>query len=408
MGDMTMKKIFLKAKPIIETLTENGFEAYFVGGAVRDYLLQHPIHDVDIATSATPEKVQSLFANVVPVGIEHGTVIVVYEGESYEVTTFRRESEYRDFRRPSEVTFISSLYEDLKRRDFTMNAIAMTIRFELIDPFNGQQDIRNELIRTVGSPYERFQEDPLRILRAVRFVSQLNFSIEKTTLRAIDNMKAHLQHLSIERIADEFEKMMVGKSSSKALKLVAELSIYSFLPRLEGYTTELKTVAALSIENFKKNIECWACLLYFIDEEPKQFLKTWKRSRQLIQQVEVIVNALKQARYQDFSNPYFLYKLGEELSLSYVTVYSVIHQQSVKKNIQAVKNIYDQLPIKERKELAINGNDLMEITDQKQGPWLKEVLNQIEKSVIEGKLRNDKKELREWVKRWHNQSEKNF
>lgn len=401
-GWKNMNQSFIKAKPILNTLTEHGYEAYFVGGAVRDYLLNRPIHDIDIATSATPNIVQALFKNVIPVGIEHGTVIVVHDGVAYEVTTFRKESEYHDFRRPNEVTFISSLQEDLKRRDFTMNAIAVSNNLEIIDPFNGKLDIHNQLIRTVGSPYDRFQEDPLRILRAIRFAAQLNFSVEKETLHAIDEMKSYLEYLSVERIAQEFEKLCLGQASGKALKLIATYNIHCFLPCLKGYRAEIETIAKLSLTRLKEPHECWTLLLFYINHDPKTFLKAWKRPKRMIKKVETLLYSLKREKSKQW-DAYLFYSLGWELSLSYITIHTVIHKQSLEVNLRNFHKIYAELPIKQRKDLAINGNDLIDFTNRKRGPWIEEVLTLIEQSIIAGTLRNDKNELREWVSHWHNQ-----
>lgn len=165
-----MEQVFIKALPVLNTLIEAGHQAYFVGGAVRDSYMKRAIGDVDIATDAAPNEVERLFKRTVDVGKEHGTIIVLWEDETYEVTTFRTESDYQDYRRPSEVHFITSLEEDLKRRDFTINAMAMKTDGELIDYFGGRQDIDHQLIRTVGKPEDRFQEDALRMLRAIRFM----------------------------------------------------------------------------------------------------------------------------------------------------------------------------------------------------------------------------------------------
>lgn len=180
-----MKPIFQRAIPIIEKLEEAGYEAYFVGGAVRDLLIGREIADVDIATSATPIEMKAIFSKTVDVGIEHGTILILLKGEAYEVTTYRAESTYSDFRRPDEVRFIRHLKEDLQRRDFTMNSIAMDKNGELIDPFAGREAIKNREIKTVGSSEERFNEDALRMMRALRFKSQLGFLLEEGTYDAL-------------------------------------------------------------------------------------------------------------------------------------------------------------------------------------------------------------------------------
>src|SRR5699024_675608 len=156
------------AIPILRTIESYGHEAYFVGGCVRDVIRKQTIKDIDIATSALPEEIQVIFSKVIPVGIDHGTVIVRYQGNSYEVTTFRDEGEYSDKRHPDEVTFIRDLKQDLARRDFTMNALAMDKDGNIIDPYGGKEDIEDNMIRTVGNARHRFNEDALRMLRAIR------------------------------------------------------------------------------------------------------------------------------------------------------------------------------------------------------------------------------------------------
>ena len=180
-----LDKNFQDALPVLDIFEKNGFEAYFVGGSVRDALLHKPINDIDIATSAFPEEVKSIFKKTIDVGIQHGTVVVLFQNEPYEVTTFRTESGYQDYRRPDQVTFVRSLEEDLKRRDFTINAFAMDQKGIIKDFFQGLQDLEKKIIRAVGDPYERFHEDALRIMRAIRFQSQLNFDIEEQTFQAV-------------------------------------------------------------------------------------------------------------------------------------------------------------------------------------------------------------------------------
>ena len=172
-----MNKVFLAAFPVIQKIEEAGFEAYFVGGAVRDHLLKREIHDVDIATSATPTEIKSIFSSTVDVGIEHGTILVLYNGQSFEVTTSDQNPNIMIFAGPDSVIFIRSLHEDLKRRDFTINAMAMDVTGTIIDPFGGQIDLESKLIKTVGKAEERFQEDALRLMRAIRFVGQLGFTL---------------------------------------------------------------------------------------------------------------------------------------------------------------------------------------------------------------------------------------
>lgn len=170
-----------KVKCIIDTLTEAGYEAYAVGGCVRDSVLGRTPEDWDITTSASPGQVKQLFPVTIDTGIKHGTVTVLLDREGFEVTTYRIDGEYEDQRHPKEVVFTSDLLEDLKRRDFTINAMAYNEQDGLVDAFDGMEDLKKRIIRCVGSPTDRFQEDALRMMRAVRFAAQLGFSIEDST-----------------------------------------------------------------------------------------------------------------------------------------------------------------------------------------------------------------------------------
>ncbi len=199
-----------KAKYIIETIEAAGFEAYAVGGCVRDSILGRVPGDWDITTSAKPEQVKALFKRTIDTGIAHGTVTVMMDKEGFEVTTYRIDGKYEDSRHPKEVTFTPNLEEDLKRRDFTINAMAYNEKVGLIDIFGGMQDIEKKIIRCVGEAEQRFREDALRIMRAVRFSAQLGYSIEEKTAEAIRELAYTLRNISAERIQVELVKLMVS------------------------------------------------------------------------------------------------------------------------------------------------------------------------------------------------------
>ena len=217
-----------------KTFSDAGFKAYLVGGAVRDMLMKVPAHDWDVATNATPQDVIKLFKFVVPTGIEHGTVTVHYKGCEIEVTTFRTESGYSDGRHPDSVNYAATIEEDLARRDFTMNAIAASLADGVIvDPYGGQEDIKKKLIRTVGEAHERFMEDGLRPVRALRFAAKLGFSIENHTYSEIfkQEIQKKVTSISIERFRDEFEKIMKAPKPSVGLKMMEESGILAlFIP----------------------------------------------------------------------------------------------------------------------------------------------------------------------------------
>ena len=195
---------------ILKTLEENGFSSYVVGGCVRDYLLSTIPEDWDITTTATPAQVKMLFPKTIDTGLKHGTVTVLLEKEPFEVTTFRCDGDYVDSRRPETVSFTSSIEEDLARRDFTVNAMAYNPKHGLIDPFGGQEDLKEKVIRCVGEPDRRFGEDALRMLRAVRFAAQKDFTIEKNTLSSIQKNCFLVNHLSAERIISEITKILLS------------------------------------------------------------------------------------------------------------------------------------------------------------------------------------------------------
>lgn len=207
-----------KAEKIIKMMNDAGEKAYCVGGCVRDILLGKEPHDFDICTSAHPEKTEEILKEfpVIETGIKHGTVTVLVDGEPFEITTWRIDGKYSDNRRPENVTFTPSLEEDLKRRDFTINAMAFDGE-EVIDPFGGKEDLKNGIIRAVGDPNERFEEDALRILRALRFASKLGFEIETKTAVAMHEKKELLKEISAERIFSELKLILCGKDATKVL-----------------------------------------------------------------------------------------------------------------------------------------------------------------------------------------------
>lgn len=216
------------AKQILTTLASGGHDAVLVGGCVRDLLMGRPVHDFDIATSARPEQVMTLFPHAHPTGLQHGTVTVVKSGEPYEVTTFRVDLGYSDGRRPDAVLFSDNLIEDLRRRDFTINAMALRLTGDIVDPFEGTADIAQGIIRAVGDPLERFSEDSLRILRAIRFRAQLGFSVEEETMRAMQVAAPLLKKVSSERIGQELKKI----AEANWLLVLPELASEKYLDTL--------------------------------------------------------------------------------------------------------------------------------------------------------------------------------
>lgn len=226
------------ARHILQTLNDTGYEAYLVGGCVRDLLRGMEPHDWDVCTSALPEETEACFAGhrIIETGLKHGTVTVLEDGEPYEITTYRTEGPYSDSRRPDYVEFVSSLEADLARRDFTMNAIAMGLDGGLRDPFGGEKDIKSGLIRCVGEPAHRFQEDGLRVMRALRFASVLGYKIENGTAQAIHENRHMLEHVAAERINVELCKLLVGQNAGDILRQYPDV-FCQFWPELGPLVT---------------------------------------------------------------------------------------------------------------------------------------------------------------------------
>ncbi|API90329.1 CCA tRNA nucleotidyltransferase [Marinilactibacillus sp. 15R] len=390
---MELNKVFIDALPVLDKLNNAGFEAYFVGGSVRDALLGKEVNDVDIATSAFPLEVKHLFKKTIDVGIEHGTVMILSGNNSYEITTFRTESTYQDFRRPDSVTFVRSLKEDLKRRDFTINALAMDREGIIHDYFNGKEDLKSRLIKAVGIPDERFNEDALRMLRATRFASQLDFEIEDNTVNAIKKHARLLEHIAMERIQIEFVKMLLGRSKNKGLIYFIETDLYVYCPGLDRQGLE----GLINIEeDFENELQIWVSYLLLSSlkfNQHRGFLRSWKLSNKMIQDIEIVYNTIQERLHKQI-NVKTVYKVGINLSLETEKVLDLLGYPS---NLGLVESTYNSLPIYSKKELAVSGSDLLKLTDHNAGKWLGDLLEQIEQAVLDKEIENDYSQILEWI-----------
>ncbi len=388
---MNLEETFKEANTILDTLQKNGFEAYYVGGSVRDYLMDVSIGDIDITTNALPEDIQNIFPRTIDVGVEHGTVIVVINKTPFEVTTYRTETTYSDYRRPDSVSFTTSIKEDLARRDFTMNAVAMDRMFKIYDPYNGQLSIKNKEIVTVGDPYERFNEDALRMLRAIRFVSQLDFKLNESTFNGIVKLASNVQYISVERIVQELKKLYSGVNVSHAKSLLIHSKILKFIPYYKK----------LNIDDIKKtNVHSLIneIIIQQILNENNHFKNELKLSND---EKNNIKNSL--SFYNDLGeneSPIILaYNYNEHIILNLKNIISennFLNQQYLNQ-IDDILLEKSRLTIKSKKDLAVNGNDLMKTLNRHGGPWLKEVLSEIERNVLFNKLDNNYETIIEWV-----------
>lgn len=388
---------FQRGKPLIEALEKAGFEAYFVGGSVRDVLLGKEIHDVDIATSAYPEEVKQIFKRTVDVGIEHGTVLVLFEEEQYEITTFRTESTYQDYRRPDEVTFVRSLEEDLKRRDFTINALAMNCKGEIVDLFQGIADLEQGLIKAVGDASERFNEDALRMMRALRFASQLGFDIERQTFEAIMEHHCLLEKISIERIQIEFVKLMLGNYRQKGLEPFQLSGCYHYCPGFPHKEKELAALIALPAQRMTSEAMVWLVTLFCLEISEKDWrglLSQWKLSNNLIKLVTSSLRGLTHRLHLPWTAEW-LYELGAEKLI--LIENSLVYFGQLPK-VEATIQAYEALTIHSIQELAVNGQDLLAATDRQPGPWVGQLLAEMEQAVINNRLENNQIQLLAYVK----------
>lgn len=391
-----MNKLFEEASFVIEQIESKGFKAYFVGGCVRDYCLNRPIKDIDIASSAKPEEVQNIFPKTIPVGIEHGTVIVRYNHVSYEVTTFRKEDKYEDFRRPSKVWFVTNLEEDLSRRDFTFNAMAMDKNFQLIDPFNGREDLKKQQIRTVGKPDERFSEDPLRIMRAFRFMSVYDMSIEEKTKLALKKNAPLLKRISTERITMEFKQLLEGEQAGKALKLMQDCGVFPYMPcPLE----EISEGSLLSFDwsSLESEEQRWAAIIVLtkVDDE-RDFLKAWKLPNKVIQSVLNILASFKKEKWSKMD----LYTTGINEALSGLRLKCLVEDESYEEQASKLKQLTKEVVIHSRDDIPLNGEDILKIKQKAPGVWVGQLFQELEKEIVEGKLPLTENEISDWVRRW--------
>lgn len=380
------------AVPVLERINQAGFEVYFVGGCVRDTLLRRPLHDVDLATSAYPQEIKQIFPQTIDTGIEHGTVTVIYQKKAYEITTFRTESGYQDYRRPDKVEFVRSLKEDLKRRDFTINALAMNAQGEIIDLFAGIADLQQRQIRAVGVAADRFHEDALRMLRAVRFQAQLNFTIEKQTLAGIKTNSALLSHIATERIREEFIKLMEGSNRQAGLISLYQTQLYRFCPGLATYDfTKFLQFAAGQISD---EATVWSFLAYLGKLKRAQvrpFLRQWKVANNNIKLVQAAIELLD--NYQ--GSNWQLYIAGQAATATAAQVLRLTSQQELAE--QLIEQ-YQDLPLKSPHQLAINGQQIMQVLNLSPGPQIGQYLKQIQQAIVAGQLVNDYQTIVNYLK----------
>lgn len=389
---------FQRALPILQQIEAHGYEAYFVGGSVRDTLLGKAIADVDIATSAFPAEIKEIFPKTIDTGIKHGTVTVMQQGIGYEVTTFRTESGYQDFRRPDHVTFVRSLKKDLQRRDFTINALAVRADGLVIDEFDGLTDLANQTIRAVGNADERFHEDALRMMRAVRFASQLGFDITTDTYVSLLHNAELLQKIAVERIHTEFEKMMLSPNWLIGWKLFVATSLIKNTPFFKDYLTDNYPKFVATQQPLMDEAAIWTLLgegFSLTLAQQQQLLHSWKSANEVIadSQHTLAFSRLLQTNPQPDASQ--LYQVDATIIERLATIWPILQLDA---DFTQLAIHYQNLPIKNRHELAIDGQTLIQKLGLKPGPEIGQWLNQAEHAVVMGEVVNRNEALIEWIK----------
>jgi len=371
----------------IQSLNDAGYEAYIVGGCVRDSLMGKSPVDWDITTSALPEQTNKVFADhrTIDTGMRHGTVTVITEDMPLEITTYRVDGAYSDGRHPDAVTFTPSLKEDLRRRDFTVNAMAYHPKHGIVDCHGGQADIRNRIIRCVGDPEERFREDALRILRALRFAAVLGFHIESETANAVHKFSTHLRNVSIERITAEFKRLICADGAIQIMDAFRDV-MSIFLPEMtfcDDFSLLSRVPETLHVR--------LAALFYSADIAPDTavgMLERMRFDRRTIQNVLLLLSF----RVDDLltEKQYFLRLLnylGPELIFDYLAL-----KEADPHTVSRAKELLTQNPCYKTSMLAINGNDLLDLGIPA-GPEVGAIMSDLLNAVINGACINEKDAL---------------
>ncbi len=367
-----------KALKVVRILQQNGYEAYIVGGAVRDHLLKLPLSDIDITTNAKPYQVAKLFKTK-PTGIKYGTVTVLFGPDSFEVTTYRIDGTYQDARHPSEVSFEATVEEDVKRRDYTINGLLMNQNMEIIDYVGGQEDLNNKIIRAIGDPYQRFEEDALRMMRAFYFQAKLGFQIDRVTREAIESLRHKINEIANERVLAEIIKTFKGYYLKRAIQSMVTTKVHEVLPGLKEGLLYAQTMEEMPY------VDTFFTLAFTLNGSvPSE----WKFSNKHRHRYEV---GSYLATLPQPYDPYTLYTYGLDFCILGNRIASVLGRaQNLK---QTIEKTYRELPIQSDLDLKLSAPEMIEIAQKKAGAWVKQIQTDMVKDILNGKLKNEKDAL---------------
>ena len=383
---------------LMQKLHANGYECFVVGGAIRSLLLNMPVNDYDLTTNALPEETKRIFQNyhTIDTGLQHGTVTVVSNHIPVEITTYRKDAEYKDHRHPDEVIFTTTIKDDCARRDFTINAFCYCEETGILDFFNGKQDLENKIIRCIGDPSKRFEEDALRILRAIRFASQLNFSIEDATSEAIFTKKDTLSYVSIERIQEEFMKFLAGPGFLELFYPYRKV-FSTFLKELDDVKQEWDTLLqqlALTPQNAYIRLAILLSCPAF--QDPKTVLKQFKYSNKEINMVMQMINNKKTPISSKVEIRYLLNTLTIPFE-TYLLYRQAFDQKSYSNSLNIYNTILSSQDCYTLSQLALNGKDMVSLGYT--GKEISKNLHFLLNAVIEEKVENTKEELISYLKK---------
>ncbi|WP_246879897.1 CCA tRNA nucleotidyltransferase [Bacillus suaedae] len=368
-----------EANEILSTLNKEGFHAYIVGGAVRDFLLNRRSADIDIVTSAQPDEIRSLFPKTIQMNTEHQTVIVRLNSQLYEVTTFRGDS----------------LQQDLFERDLTINSMAMDVEGNLIDPANGEKDLQGRYLRSVD-PVKTMTDDPLRMLRVARFVSELGFAVDEDLMKVIYSNHSILHSVAVERVAKEWLKLFKGIHRQSAFKLLINSSMYESIPGLTLDKDVLNKLSRLDIDQDETDVVCWTVYCLVLNVDNANILKCLALSSQLIRDVNKRLVGYWLRTEQLWTN-LSLYDTTIQVAKDIEYIRSLLGEAAYKGT--ELEQIWGLIPIHSRSELAITGRDLLNETNKQSGPWIKDELRAAEEAVVTNNCENEKECLLEWLER---------
>ena len=360
------------AMDLLNELSNNGYEAYIVGGFVRDYLLKLDSYDIDVTTNATPKELMDIFKDDLEPKIDYGSVKLIYKGVRFEITTYRKETNYSDNRHPDSIEYIDSLEEDLQRRDFTINTICMDKDGNIIDLLDARKDLDDGIIKCIGDPKVRFKDDSLRILRAIRFATALDFRLDDDIVNAIDECRGYLKELSYNRKKEELDKMFTCKNVSKAINTLLDF----------GLDKELELDRLKDIKATNSLIGIWA-VLNVTDKYPFT-----SNEKDLINDINTCLE---------------LDNMDEEVLYKYGLYVNSVAGEIKGLNIKKMSDKYEHLVIHSRNDLDIVSEDIIKAMGKEPGPYVGEIYQDIEKLVLLGKLKNNNEDIIKYIKDNYNE-----